>query len=228
MVAHTGFLTHARLLVATSGVNLLDLAHRWRWPRSRRWLGYRLGLRRAGRCRGPASPSASRSRSLLVDDIARTRCRDRPPQTRLLAALAFVPRGCRPRARRIGLALGVGARAGGCPPARACIRRRPRSAARSSGVLGVLVAVWLLIPALASTPGWPAQRRARLGDRARDRRRRARPARRQARDARPARRRRTVPRGVRRASTARPTSGPPPDSGLDPAVARARVARVGR
>ena len=31
------------------------------------------------------------------------------------------------------------------------------SAARSSAALGVLVVVWLLIPALASSPGWPAQ-----------------------------------------------------------------------
>jgi S1-C subfamily serine protease len=76
------------------------------------------------------------------------------PRSRLFAALGFV----------IGLAIigwALGLAAGSLLHATLTfapgLRTIDRAAGAVTGLLGVLVAVWLLIPALALTPGWPAR-----------------------------------------------------------------------
>jgi S1-C subfamily serine protease len=115
-------------------------------------LGYRLGfLRRglswAGLVGGLVLGVA------LVDDLADA-FRGSPPRTRLLVSLAFLV-----LLATIGQGLGfaVGStlhqrigRAG------SAVRQGDRIAGAVLGVFGVLALMWLLIPALASSPGWPA------------------------------------------------------------------------
>ncbi len=118
------------------------------------YLGYRLGfLRRmlswAGLILGLVIAVA------LVDDVANA-LKGSPPRTRLLVALGFVfviATIC----QGIGLAIGNlvhGRLAPKMPPG---VHRTDRVAGAVAGGAGILVIVWLLIPALASSPGWPAQ-----------------------------------------------------------------------
>jgi hypothetical protein len=115
-------------------------------------LGYRLGfLRRglswAGMVGGLVLGVA------LVDDLAEA-FRASPPRTRLLVSLAFlVLLGT--IGQGVGFAIGsmLHQRIGRAGPA---VRRGDRIAGAALGVLGVLALMWLLIPALASSPGWPA------------------------------------------------------------------------
>jgi S1-C subfamily serine protease len=90
---------------------------------------------------------------LLVDDALEP-VSDRPSQTRLLAALAFIL-VLSTLGEALGLALGVALRRR--LPATAVVHRNDRIGGAVVGVLGVLVAVWLITPALASTSGWPAR-----------------------------------------------------------------------
>jgi S1-C subfamily serine protease len=118
------------------------------------WIGYRLGFVRrltswVGLCAGVVLAV------LLVDDVAEA-LRGTPPRTRLLGALAFVL-----LAATIGQAVGYAI--GGVlhrrfgRTASAGLRQGDRVAGAALGVTGVLVVMWLLIPALASSPGWPAR-----------------------------------------------------------------------
>jgi S1-C subfamily serine protease len=116
------------------------------------WLGFRLGFVRrslswAGLAGGVIIAIA------LVDDVA-DQFRGSPPRTRLLVSLAFVLLVAT-IAQGIGFAVGsmlhhrLGRPGGG-------LRRGDRIAGAALGVVGVLAVMWLLIPALASSPGWPA------------------------------------------------------------------------
>jgi S1-C subfamily serine protease len=114
--------------------------------------GYRLGFVRrsfswAGLAGGIVLALA------FVDDVADA-LRASPPRTRLLASLAFVAL-LATIGQGAGFALGslVHQRVG---RAGAGVRRGDRVAGAALGVLGVLTLVWLLVPALASSPGWPA------------------------------------------------------------------------
>ncbi|MFI5045523.1 MAG: MarP family serine protease [Acidimicrobiia bacterium] len=89
----------------------------------------------------------------LVDDVAGA-LRGSPPRTRLLVSLAFVAL-LATVGQGIGFAIGsaIHQRIG---RAGAGVRQGDRIAGAVLGVVGVLALVWLLIPALASSPGWPA------------------------------------------------------------------------
>lgn len=114
--------------------------------------GWRLGF--IGRALSWAGLAAGVAIAVLfVDDLVNA-LRDEPARSRLLAALAFV------------FVLGtVGQTAGFA--AGSALRRRlriqgplsrgDRIGGALTGVVGVLVGLWLLVPALTSTPGWPAR-----------------------------------------------------------------------
>ena len=91
----------------------------------------------------------------LVDHVAEA-LRGSPPRTRLLAALAFVL-----LLATIGHAAGyaIGSALDRRVRLRASVRLRTgdRVAGAAVGVGGVVAVMWLLIPALASSPGWPAR-----------------------------------------------------------------------
>ena len=108
---------------------------------------------------------------LLVNHLAEA-LRGSPPRTRLLGALAFVLL-IATIGHAIGSAIGnaVHHRLGG--RANFALHTSDRIAGAIVGVTGVLALMWLLIPALASSPGWPAARRPRLRRCARDRPHRA-------------------------------------------------------
>ena len=157
MVAHTGFLTHARLLAP-------DLTRRGReLPRPRR------PRRGRGRRLGGVPPRASSARAtswaglaiglvvgvLFVPDVADA-LRGSPPRTRLLASLAFVVRGRGRRRRRSAPRSAARCQRGSAAGAGA-LRQGDRVAGGAVGVVGVLVLMWLLIPALANSPGWTAR-----------------------------------------------------------------------
>ena len=118
------------------------------------YLGYRLGfLRRmlswAGLVLGLIVAVA------FVNDVADA-LKGSPPRTRLLVALGFVfviATIC----QGLGLALGNLAHGRLSPRMPPALRSTDRIGGAVAGGLGVLVVVWLLIPALASSPGWPAQ-----------------------------------------------------------------------
>jgi S1-C subfamily serine protease len=117
------------------------------------WVGYRMGfVRRATSWAGLAIGIVVAV--LLVPDVADA-LRGSPPRTRLLASLAFVI-VVAAVAQAVGAAFGsslsarLGRGAGG-------LRQGDRVAGGVLGVAGVLVLMWLLIPALASSPGWTAR-----------------------------------------------------------------------
>ena len=117
------------------------------------WIGYRMGfVRRATSWAGLALGIVVGV--LLVPDVADA-LRGSPPRTRLLASLAFV-------VVVAGVAQAVGAALGGSLSARlgrgaTALRQGDRVAGGVLGVVGVLVLMWLLIPALANSPGWTAR-----------------------------------------------------------------------
>ncbi len=117
------------------------------------WVGYRIGfVRRATSWAGLAIGLVVGV--LLVPDVADA-LRGSPPRTRLLASLAFV-------AVVAAVAQAVGAAIGGTLSARlgrgaGALRQGDRVAGGALGVVGVLVLMWLLIPALANSPGWTAR-----------------------------------------------------------------------
>jgi len=115
-------------------------------------LGYRLGLLRRGLSWGGLALGIVVAVA-FVDDVA-GELRGSPPRTRLLVSLAFVAL-LATVGQGIGYAIGSAlhqrlGRAG------SAVRQGDRVAGAALGVFGVLALVWLLIPALASSPGWPA------------------------------------------------------------------------
>ncbi len=117
------------------------------------WIGYRMGfVRRATSWAGLGIGLAVGV--LLVPDVADA-LKGSPPRTRLLASLAFV-------IVVAAVAQAVGAAIGGSLSARlgrgaGALRQGDRVAGGALGVVGVLVLMWLLIPALANSPGWTAR-----------------------------------------------------------------------
>jgi S1-C subfamily serine protease len=76
------------------------------------------------------------------------------PQIRLIAAISFLV-GASMLGQGVGLA--VGSLLHAALPLGAGLRQGDRVAGSALGVIGVLAAVWLLTPALARVPGWPAE-----------------------------------------------------------------------
>jgi S1-C subfamily serine protease len=116
------------------------------------WGGYRVGfttraLSWAGLAAGIVFAVA------FVDDVTRL-FRSSPPRTRLLAALGFFLVVC-----LVGQTVGflVGSMLRRRLAFTATLHSADRVLGGVLGGLGVLVAVWLLTPALASAPGWTAR-----------------------------------------------------------------------
>jgi S1-C subfamily serine protease len=76
------------------------------------------------------------------------------PQIRLIAAISFLV-GASMLGQGVGLA--VGSLLHAALPLGAGLRQGDRVAGSVLGVVGVLMAVWVLTPALAAVPGWPAE-----------------------------------------------------------------------
>jgi S1-C subfamily serine protease len=76
------------------------------------------------------------------------------PQIRLIAAISFLV-GASMLGQGVGLA--VGSLLHAALPLGAGLRQGDRVAGSALGVIGVLTAVWVLTPALAAVPGWPAE-----------------------------------------------------------------------
>jgi S1-C subfamily serine protease len=89
----------------------------------------------------------------FVDDVANA-LQGSTPRTRLIGSLAFLF-----LLTIIGQTLGIAAGAvlRRHLPARGVLSPVDRAAGAFAGVVAVLAVVWLLIPAFASAPGWPAQ-----------------------------------------------------------------------
>jgi S1-C subfamily serine protease len=115
--------------------------------------GYRLGfIARALSWAGLAAGVAVAV--VLVDDLVNA-LSDEPPRSRLLAALAFVF-VLATLGQAGGFALG-GVLRGQLPNRVGLVALLDRIGGALTGAAGVLVAVWLLVPALVSAPGWPAR-----------------------------------------------------------------------
>jgi S1-C subfamily serine protease len=117
------------------------------------WVGYRMGFVRRAVSWGFLAVGLVVA-VVLVPDVADA-LRGSPPRTRLLASLAFV-------VVVAAVAQAVGAAIGGSLSARlgrgtGVLRQGDRVAGGALGVAGVLVLMWLLIPALANSPGWTAR-----------------------------------------------------------------------
>ena len=116
------------------------------------WLGFRMGfVRRAFSWVGLALGLVVAV--LFVSDVADL-LRSSPPRTRLLVSLGFVLLVVT-LAQAVGYTLGSALR--GRMPRGAGVQQADRIAGAALGVFGVLLVMWLLIPALASSPGWPAR-----------------------------------------------------------------------
>ncbi len=76
------------------------------------------------------------------------------PQIRLIAAISFLV-GASMLGQGIGLA--VGSLLHAALPLGAGLRQGDRIAGSALGIVGVMMAVWVLTPALAAVPGWPAE-----------------------------------------------------------------------
>jgi S1-C subfamily serine protease len=116
------------------------------------YIGYRFGL--AARALSWAGLTIGLIVGVeFVDDIARA-LQGSTPRTRLLASLAFLL-----LVALIGQSLGIalGSLVRRHLPAVGGIRVADRVAGGITGVLGILVVVWLLIPGLANAPGWTAR-----------------------------------------------------------------------
>jgi S1-C subfamily serine protease len=90
---------------------------------------------------------------LFVDDIVNALARE-PANTRLVAALAFVV-VLGTAGQGIGYVVGV-AVAQRLPP-HPRVRAGDRVGGALTGAIGVLIALWLLVPALTSSPGWTSR-----------------------------------------------------------------------
>ena len=116
------------------------------------WLGFRMGfVRRAFSWAGLALGLVVAV--LFVSDVADL-LKSSPPRTRLLVSLGFVLLVVT-LAQAVGYTIGSALR--GRMPRGAGVQQADRIAGAALGVFGVLLVMWLLIPALASSPGWPAR-----------------------------------------------------------------------
>ena len=116
------------------------------------WLGFRMGfVRRAFSWAGLALGLVVAV--LFAPDVADL-LRSSPPRTRLLVSLGFVLLVVT-LAQAVGYTIGSALR--GHMPRGAGVQQADRIAGAALGVFGVLLVMWLLIPALASSPGWPAR-----------------------------------------------------------------------
>lgn len=116
------------------------------------YTGYRFGL--AARALSWAGLAAGLLIGVeFVDRIARA-LQGSTPRTRLLACLAFLLLVSL-LGQAIGIAIGLALRRH--LPSVGGIRVADRVAGGVTGVVGVLVVVWLLIPGLANAPGWTAR-----------------------------------------------------------------------
>ncbi len=118
------------------------------------WIGYRMGfVRRVASWAGLIGGVVLAI--VLVNNLAEA-LHGSPPRTRLLGALAFVLLVAT-IGHAIGYAIGgaLHNRFGG--RATTVMHSSDRVAGAVIGVTGVLALMWLLIPALASSPGWPAR-----------------------------------------------------------------------
>lgn len=114
--------------------------------------GYRLGfIARALSWAGLATGVAIAV--LFVDDLMHA-LQAEPARSRLVAALAFVFVFAT-LGQTAGFIAGQALR--GRLPARTQLHRGDRVGGAVIGAVGVLAAVWLLVPALVSAPGWPAR-----------------------------------------------------------------------
>jgi S1-C subfamily serine protease len=116
------------------------------------WLGWRMGFVRRAFSWGGLAVGLFVA-VLFVADVADL-LKSSPPRTRLLVSLGFVILVVT-LAQAIGYSIGSALR--GRMPRGAGVQRADRMAGAALGVFGVLLLVWLLIPALASSPGWPAR-----------------------------------------------------------------------
>jgi S1-C subfamily serine protease len=118
------------------------------------FLGYRLGFVR--RLASWAGLAAGLALAIAVAPDVVDLLKASPPRTRLLVALGMVL-VLAVGGQGIGLALGSALhrtlRVGRSP----ALRKGDQVAGGVLGAAGIVVLVWLLIPALASSPGWPAQ-----------------------------------------------------------------------
>jgi S1-C subfamily serine protease len=114
--------------------------------------GYRLGfLARIFSWAGLAIGALVADR-FLPDVVAFFSASD--PQIRLIAAISFLV-GAAMLGQGVGLA--VGSLLHAALPLGAGLRQGDRIAGSALGVVGVMAAVWVLTPALAAVPGWPAE-----------------------------------------------------------------------
>lgn len=114
--------------------------------------GYRLGF--VTRALSWAGLAAGVAVALVFVDNLADALRDEPERSRLVASLAFVfVLGT--LGQVAGLVAGSAIRAR--LPARIGASRGDRIAGGVTGALGVLIGLWLLIPALTSAPGWTAR-----------------------------------------------------------------------
>ena len=114
--------------------------------------GYRLGfLARIFSWAGLAIGAVVADR-FLPDVVAFFSSSD--PQIRLIAAISFLV-GASMLGQGVGLA--VGSLLHAALPLGTGLRRGDRVAGSLLGIVGVMMAVWVLTPALAAVPGWPAE-----------------------------------------------------------------------
>ena len=118
------------------------------------WIGYRMGFVRRVLSWGGLALGIVLA-VVFVPDVADA-LRGSPPRMRLLASLAFVI-VVATVAQAVGAALGGALHARMRGPAGGALHQGDRVAGALVGVAGVLVVMWLLIPALASSPGWTAR-----------------------------------------------------------------------
>jgi S1-C subfamily serine protease len=118
------------------------------------WVGFRMGFVRRALSWGGLAVGLVVG-VMVVPEVA-DMLKGSPPRTRLLASLAFV-------IVVAAVAQAVGAALGGSIANRlgrsgaGVLRTGDRAAGAALGVVGVLVLMWLLIPALANSPGWTAR-----------------------------------------------------------------------
>lgn len=118
------------------------------------WIGYRMGfVRRVTSWGGLALGLVVAV--VFVPDVADA-LRGSPPRTRLLASLAFVVIVATV-AQAVGYTIGSAVHARLGRTAGSGLHRGDRIAGAVVGVGGVLIIMWLLIPALAGSPGWTAR-----------------------------------------------------------------------
>jgi S1-C subfamily serine protease len=118
------------------------------------WIGYRMGFVRRVTSWGGLALGLIVA-VIFVPDVADA-LRGSPPRTRLLASLAFVV-VVATLAQAVGYAIGSAVHARLGRHAGSGLHRSDRVAGAVVGVAGVLVLMWLLIPALAGSPGWTAR-----------------------------------------------------------------------